>query len=73
MFNSGIGAAICLALAKSGATLALLDLSASKQDATRTACAREGVKVKAYSCNVADLENARKVLGEIERELGVVE
>ena len=73
MFNSGIGAAISLALAKSGANLALLDLSVSKQDATRTACEREGVKVKTYGCNVADLENARKVFGEVERGLGVVE
>ncbi len=71
--TSSIDAAISLALAKSGANLVLLDLSVSKQDATLTACERKGVKVKTYSCNVADLENARKVFGEIERGLGVVE
>jgi hypothetical protein len=51
----------------------LLDLTASSQDATKAACEKEGVKVVAYSCNVADLETTTKVFGRIERELGLVE
>jgi hypothetical protein len=57
----------------SGATLALLDLSVEKQDVTKAACEKEGVKVKAYVCNVADLDNCRVVFEKIEKELGPIE
>ncbi|KAH8764058.1 short chain dehydrogenase/reductase-like protein SDR [Hyaloscypha finlandica] len=69
----GIGAAIALSLAKTGANLALLDLTSSSQDATKAACEKEGIKAVAYSCNVADLETTRKVFEEIEKDLGAID
>ena len=71
--TAGIGAAIALSLAKSGANLALLDLPSSSQETTKTACLNAGVKAVTYDCNVADLESTRKVFGEIEKELGSIE
>jgi NAD(P)-dependent dehydrogenase (short-subunit alcohol dehydrogenase family) len=71
--HPGIGAAIAVSLAKSGAHLALLDLTSSSQDATKSACEKEGVKTIAYSCNVADLKGTTKVFGEIEKDLGAIE
>ncbi|KAE9368040.1 short chain dehydrogenase/reductase-like protein SDR [Stipitochalara longipes BDJ] len=69
----GIGAAIALSLAKSGTNLALLDLPSSSQEATKSSCLNEGVKVITYGCNVADLESMRTVFGKIEKELGSID
>ncbi|CZR67967.1 uncharacterized protein PAC_17866 [Phialocephala subalpina] len=69
----GIGAAISLSLAKTGASIALLDLSLSSLAETQAACEKEGVKVRGYACDVVNLENVRKVFEEAEKDLGPID
>ena len=73
LIPSGIGAAIAVSLAKSGANLALLDLPSSNQETTKTACEKEGMKVVTYGCNVANFEKTKEVFGNIEKALGAIE
>ena len=68
----GIGAAIAEALAKSGANVALLDLSVEKQEDTKKACETHGVKVKTYACDVTDQDGITKTLDAVENDLGPI-
>lgn len=69
----GIGAAISESLAKSGANVALLDLSADRLNDTKNACESHGAKAAAYACDVVDQEAVVKTLDVIEKELGPIE
>ncbi|KAK7190967.1 hypothetical protein DPSP01_009168 [Paraphaeosphaeria sporulosa] len=69
----GIGAAIAESLAKSGAAVAILDLSVDRQKATQQACESHGAKVKAYACDVADQEAVVKTFDGIEKDLGPID
>ncbi|KAF2801148.1 NAD(P)-binding protein [Melanomma pulvis-pyrius CBS 109.77] len=69
----GIGAAIAEALAKSGANIAILDLSLEQLDTTKEACQTHGVKVEAYACDVADIGIVNATLDKIEKELGPID
>ncbi len=69
----GIGAAIAEAIAKTGANIALLDLTAERQSETKETCEKANVKAHAYACDVADFENTKKVFGQIENDLGPIE
>ncbi|PSN68608.1 short chain dehydrogenase/reductase-like protein SDR [Corynespora cassiicola Philippines] len=69
----GIGAAIAESLAKSGAHVAILDLSIDAQEETRKACESHGVKVKAYAVDVVSIEGVGKVFDEVERDLGPID
>ncbi|KUJ08824.1 short chain dehydrogenase/reductase-like protein SDR [Mollisia scopiformis] len=69
----GIGAAIAEAIAKTGANIALLDLSVESQAETKSECEKAGVKALAYSCDVADLEITQKVFQQIESDLGSID
>jgi NAD(P)-dependent dehydrogenase (short-subunit alcohol dehydrogenase family) len=69
----GIGAAIAESIAKTGADVALLDLTIESQNGTKAACEKAGVKVKEYGCDVANLENVRSVFEHVERDLGPIE
>ncbi|KAF2258326.1 NAD(P)-binding protein [Lojkania enalia] len=68
----GIGSAIAISLAKSGADVAILDLSADALQETKGKCEREGVKVGVYACDVADEQGVIETFDKIERELGPI-
>lgn len=69
----GIGAAIAESIAKTGANVAILDLTIESQVATKAACEKAGVEAVAYSCDVTDLEGVRSVFDHVERDLGPIE
>lgn len=69
----GIGAGIAESLAKSGANVAILDLSVEKQAKTKEACEAQGVKVGVYACDVTDQEKVVATIDKIEQELGPIE
>lgn len=69
----GIGAAIAVSLAESGASVAILDLSVAEQKATQQACESHGAKVKAYACDVSDQDAVVKTIAAIEKDLGAIE
>lgn len=69
----GIGAAIAEALAKSGASVAILDLDVSKQNTTLEACQAHKVAVKAYVCDVINEESVIATFDAIEKDLGPIE
>jgi NAD(P)-dependent dehydrogenase (short-subunit alcohol dehydrogenase family) len=71
--GQGIGAAIAESLAKSGASVALLDLSVDHLTKTREACERHGVKVQAYACDVTDEDRVKEVFDAVEKELGNID
>ncbi|KAF4554474.1 Short chain dehydrogenase-like protein 2 [Elsinoe fawcettii] len=52
--SRGIGQAISVALANTGASLALLDLSADSLQETRQKCEKHGVKVETFACDNRD-------------------
>ena len=71
--GQGIGAAIAESLAKSGASVAILDLSVEKLQKTKEACEKQGTKVQAYACDVTDAARIKEVFDAIEKELGNID
>jgi NAD(P)-dependent dehydrogenase (short-subunit alcohol dehydrogenase family) len=71
--GQGIGAAIAESLAKSGASVAVLDLSVDKLKSTKEACESHGAKVQAYTCDVTDEERVKEVFNAVEKELGNID
>ncbi|KAF2278046.1 short chain dehydrogenase/reductase-like protein SDR [Westerdykella ornata] len=71
--GQGIGAAIAESLAKSGASLAILDISTEKLQTTKKACEAHGVRVKEYACDVTDDEAVVSTFSSIENDLGPVD
>lgn len=69
----GIGQAIAVALARSGANLALLDLDEERQGDTKETCEQLGVTARAYACNVLQLDACETTFAKIEKDLGPVE
>lgn len=69
----GIGAAIAESLAKSGADVAILDLTLEKLATTKEACQSHGVKVEAFACDVTDAARIDEVFNEVEKSLGPIE
>ncbi|KIW21521.1 hypothetical protein PV08_02101 [Exophiala spinifera] len=70
----GIGRAIAIALANSGAHLALLDLSVDRQQETKAACEKfEGVKVEAFQCDITNVQAVRDTFAAITKTLGPVD
>lgn len=70
----GIGQAIAVALARSGAKLALLDLSVEALQKTKAACqVTEDARVEAFNCNVTDVEGFRRTLKDIAGTLGPID
>jgi NAD(P)-dependent dehydrogenase (short-subunit alcohol dehydrogenase family) len=68
--GQGIGAAIAESLAKSGASVAILDLSADKLIQTKETCLAFGGKVEAFGCDVTDQARVTEVLEEVVKRLG---
>jgi NAD(P)-dependent dehydrogenase (short-subunit alcohol dehydrogenase family) len=71
--GQGIGAAIAESLAKSGASVAILDLSLEKLRKTTNACEQQGGKVQAYACDVTDETQVKEVFDKVEEELGNID
>jgi NAD(P)-dependent dehydrogenase (short-subunit alcohol dehydrogenase family) len=69
----GIGAAIAESLAKSGADVAILDLTVENLAETKAACKNHVLKVQPYACDVSDEATVRDVFEAIEKELGPIE
>lgn len=67
----GIGRCIAEALASSGANVAIVDFKDASE--TKTACESFNVKSVYYNCDVTLVDRMRTVLGEIEKDLGVIE
>ncbi|MEQ8580443.1 MAG: SDR family oxidoreductase [Marinoscillum sp.] len=62
--GSGIGRAIATTLAQQGATALILDLSLEGAQAVVKEIEADGGKAEAYSCDVADHENVKRVFPE---------
>ena len=71
--GQGIGAAIAESLAKSGASVAILDLNRDKLKTTKEACEKQGGKVQAYTCDVTDEARVKEVFDMVEKELGNID
>ncbi|XP_014560885.1 hypothetical protein COCVIDRAFT_88501 [Bipolaris victoriae FI3] len=71
--GQGIGAAISESLAKSGASVALLDINVNKLDQTKKTCLSFGVKVEAFGCDVRDQERLTEVLAQVTKQLGPID
>ena len=73
--GGGLGRGECVAFAKAGAKLALLDLerAASALQASVDECVALGAEVRSYFCNVVDAVESRKTLKQIEADLGEVD
>jgi len=69
----GIGRAIAIALAQSGANVSILDLEVEMLADTAASCAEFGVKVKPYSCDVTQLRDCQNVFSQIEQDFGPIE
>lgn len=63
--GSGIGKAICLALADQGATVHILELKAASADDTIATITAQGGSAKAYDCNVANEDEVKKAMASI--------
>ena len=63
--GSGIGQAICLALAENGATVHILEMQAEKAANTLQAIESSGGKAKVYECNVVNVDEVKKAVASI--------
>jgi len=70
--GSGIGKAICLALAEQGATVHILDLTLENAKATADEIESNGHKAVAHQCNVADQKNVQAVVKSIGTDLDIL-
>jgi NAD(P)-dependent dehydrogenase (short-subunit alcohol dehydrogenase family) len=66
---SGMGQLDALRLAKQGAKVAILDLN----DQGLAATAAQSPNIKAYKCDVSNLEEVRSVVSQVEKDLGPVD
>lgn len=71
--HGGIGAAIAESLAKSGASIAILDINTDRLDQTKNTCLAFGGKVEAFGCDVRDQEKVAEVLAKVVNQLGPID
>ncbi|KAF1937544.1 NAD(P)-binding protein [Clathrospora elynae] len=71
--GQGIGAAIAESLAKSGASIAILDLNTDKLIQTKEKCLAFGGKVEAFGCDVTDSSKLDEVFAQVKRQLGPID
>ncbi|KAJ9609564.1 hypothetical protein H2200_005891 [Cladophialophora chaetospira] len=70
----GIGRAIAIALANSGANLALLDLLAEELEETKVACEKyPGIRAEVFKCDITNVETVRETFAAINQTLGDVD
>ena len=70
--GSGIGKAICLALAEQGATVHILDLTLENAKATADEIEKNGHKAVAHQCNVADQKNVQAIVKSIGTDIDIL-
>lgn len=63
--GSGIGQAICMALAENGATVHILELQREKAEKTLEAIKASGGNAKVYECNVVKADEVKKAVAAI--------
>ncbi|KAF2227546.1 3-oxoacyl-reductase [Elsinoe ampelina] len=71
--HRGIGQAISIALANSGANLALLDLSLDTLQETKIKCESYGVKVETFACDIRDASAVHQAFVALVEKLGPVD
>ena len=71
--SGGIGFAMACALAEAGAEIAFNDLSREIVDKGLKAYAEAGIKVRGYVCDVTDETAVTNLIGQIEKEAGVID
>ena len=72
--SRGIGRAIALKLAESGANVAIVYAGNSHAaEETCGAVQKAGVRCKAYQCNVADFEATKELVTEVLKEFGTID
>ena len=69
----GIGQAIAVSLADSGADVAIIDLKQESLEETKKKCSEKGVKVQAYECDVIDESKVKQVFTSISSDLGPID
>ena len=69
----GIGRAIALELARSGASVAVVDIDEQSAAAVSGELASLGVRAKAYRCDVSDLAAVERMVEEFLRDFGRVD
>ncbi|ETI22662.1 hypothetical protein G647_06738 [Cladophialophora carrionii CBS 160.54] len=70
----GIGRAIAMALANSGAKLALLDILVEELEDTKVACEKyDGVTAEVFECDITNVETVRRTFASISDILGPVD
>lgn len=69
----GIGRAIAIALAQSGARLALLDRDIERQRDTRSACEQAGARAEVHACDVANVDSVRETFKHVRHHLGEID
>ncbi|KAF2848892.1 short chain dehydrogenase/reductase-like protein SDR [Plenodomus tracheiphilus IPT5] len=71
--GQGIGAAISESLAKSGANIAILDLTTDKLAQTKKTCESFGGKVQVYGADVTDAARIKEIFDQVEKTLGKID
>ena len=66
----GLGKAMAVALAESGATVALVDIDQEVLDVAVSEIEASGGKAKAFACNVADSEAVNATVKSVVADLG---
>ncbi|MFE1909198.1 3-oxoacyl-ACP reductase FabG [Streptomyces gardneri] len=70
--GQGIGAATAHRLAEEGATVAVIDLTAERAQATVDALTAKGHAARAYGCDVADHDAVRQTFAQVVTDLGAL-
>ena len=71
--SRGIGRAICLALAKEGADIALLGVSTEAAEAVAEEIRTLGVRARVYACNVADETEVKAAFKALVSDFGTLD
>lgn len=71
--SRGIGRAICLALAKEGADIALLGVSTEAAEAVAEEIRALGVRARVYACNVADETEVKAAFKALVSDFGTLD
>lgn len=71
--SSGIGKATALAFAKAGIDVALVSRSQAKLEAVANAAQQTGVKAKAYTLDLAEIEQVQEKISAIASDFGTID
>uniref|UniRef100_A0A336LH69 CSON013070 protein n=1 Tax=Culicoides sonorensis TaxID=179676 RepID=A0A336LH69_CULSO len=71
--GKGLGREICLALAKEGCNIAIVDIDKKSSNETVQDCRSLGVKANYFECDVSDAENFKKLKPIVKEKAGIVD